>query len=220
MSRVSSVSCQVKSSSLANKELILIRLNSSWAAEVKTFYCTKTSVRVFFFLPLLVSRCYQGKIDTWKKCTTLVERPKWLPFLQLSAFCTWHLWRPSTHDEVWSLGTSYQASRAAPWPSPRHGFVYIFQNVNKGDKNSRQNQLCPLRSNYETENCGIIKNSWGHEFLLRHVREHDKYSCHVFPSISFFIRVTQPFVSRFSNFGESFVKRKFLSASFWETNKV
>ena len=88
MSRVSSVSCQVKSSSLANKELILIRLNSSWAAEVKTFYCTKTSVRVFFFLPLLVSRCYQGKIDTWKKCTTLVERPKWLPFLQLSAFCT------------------------------------------------------------------------------------------------------------------------------------
>ena len=101
MSRVSSVSCQVKSSSLANKELILIRLNSSWAAEVKTFYCTKTSVRVFFFLPLLVSRCYQ--IDTWKKCTTLVERPKWLPFLQLSAFCTWHLWRPSTHDEYYEV---------------------------------------------------------------------------------------------------------------------
>ena len=120
MSRVSSVSCQVKSSSLANKELILIRLNSSWAAEVKTFYCTKTSVRVFFFLPLLVSRCYQGKIDTWKKCTTLVERPKWLPFLQLSAFCTWHLWRPSTHDEF--SGVLERAARhAVPRHDPHHG---------------------------------------------------------------------------------------------------
>ena len=114
MSRVSSVSCQVKSSSLANKELILIRLNSSWAAEVKTFYCTKTSVRVFFFLPLLVSRCYQGKIDTWKKCTTLVERPKWLPFLQLSAFCTWHLWRPSTHDEYYEFLESWNELPAQP----------------------------------------------------------------------------------------------------------
>ena len=130
MSRVSSVSCQVKSSSLANKELILIRLNSSWA-EVKTFYCTKTSVRVFFFLPLLVSRCYQ--IDTWKKCTTLVERPKWLPFFQLSAFCTWHLWRPSTHDE-YSGGSERAASAAVPRHDPITALFTFFKMSTKATK--------------------------------------------------------------------------------------
>ena len=77
---------------------------------------------------------------------------------------TWHLWRPSTHDEYdesWNELSQHldlyqhdrQASRAAPWPLSQLCLQFL-----------KHQQKLASQFSLELWNCGVIKNSWGHEF--------------------------------------------------------